>query len=91
MIPNEKIFDGWWKVFLEDNMFPETLDANFKRVETQYKNIDLIKNLGWGNALLKDYVGRENPFIFCKKYKWRDWCKSLFKREDLNHTGDRQK
>lgn len=39
-------------------------------------------------ALLKDYVGRENPLYFAKRLS--DYCggaKIYLKREDLNHTG----
>ncbi len=67
---------------------PETLMPILQELETEYKKYRFNKEF-WNevNALLKDYVGRENPLYFAKSISEEIGAKVYLKREDLNHTG----
>ena len=67
---------------------PETLMPVLKELEAEYKKYRFDKEF-WAevNALLKDYVGRENPLYFAGNISEEIGAKVYLKREDLNHTG----
>jgi tryptophan synthase beta chain len=67
---------------------PETLMPVLKELEAEYKKYRFDKEF-WAevNALLKDYVGRENPLYFAGNISKEIGAKVYLKREDLNHTG----
>ena len=67
---------------------PETLMPALLDLEKEYKSIRFDKDF-WieVNALLKDYVGRENPLYYAKNISEEMGAKVYLKREDLNHTG----
>ena len=90
-IPKPSIFDpdtkGQFGIF-GGQYVPETLMPILKELETQYKKYRFDKEF-WSevNALLKDYVGRENPLYFASNISEEIGAKVYLKREDLNHTG----
>jgi len=67
---------------------PETLMPVLKELEIEYKKYRFDKEF-WKevNALLKDYVGRENPLYYARNISEEIGAKVYLKREDLNHTG----
>jgi tryptophan synthase beta chain len=67
---------------------PETLIPVLDELEKEYNKYRFDENF-WQevNALLKDYVGRENPLYFAKNVSEEIGAKIYLKREDLNHTG----
>jgi tryptophan synthase beta chain len=79
--------DGHFGIF-GGRYVPETLMPSLLELEEQYKKYRFDKEF-WTevNALLKDYVGRENPLYFAKNISEEIGAKVYLKREDLNHTG----
>ena len=67
---------------------PETLMPVILDLAVQYDKYRFDKEF-WSevNALLKDYVGRENPLFYAKNISEEIGAKIYLKREDLNHTG----
>ena len=67
---------------------PETLMPILLELEEEYKKYRFNESF-WKevDALLKDYVGRENPLYFAKNISEEIGAKVYLKREDLNHTG----
>jgi len=67
---------------------PETLMPALLDLEKEYNKVRFDKEF-WieVNALLKDYVGRENPLYYAKNISEEMGAKVYLKREDLNHTG----
>ena len=67
---------------------PETLMPILKELEDEYLKYRFDEGF-WQevNALLKDYVGRENPLYYAKNISDEIGAKVYLKREDLNHTG----
>ena len=67
---------------------PETLMPILKELEEEYFKYRFDEEF-WKevNALLKDYVGRENPLYYAKNISDEIGAKIYLKREDLNHTG----
>ena len=90
-IPKPSIFDpdekGQFGIF-GGQYVPETLMPILKELEIEYKKYRFDKEF-WAevNALLKDYVGRENPLYLAKNISEEIGAKVYLKREDLNHTG----
>ena len=90
-IPKPSIFDpdekGQFGIF-GGQYVPETLMPILKELEIEYKKYRFDKDF-WAevNALLKDYVGRENPLYLAKNISEEIGAKIYLKREDLNHTG----
>ena len=89
-IPKKSPFDpinGHFGIF-GGRYVPETLMPSLLELEEQYNkyrfDTDFWKEV---NALLKDYVGRENPLYFAKNISEEIDAKVYLKREDLNHTG----
>lgn len=79
--------DGHFGIF-GGRYVPETLMPSLLELEEQYKKYRFDVEF-WTevNALLKDYVGRENPLYFAKNISEEIGAKIYLKREDLNHTG----
>ena len=67
---------------------PETLMPVMLELAEQYEKYRFDKDF-WAevNALLKDYVGREQPLFYAKNISEEMGAKIYLKREDLNHTG----
>lgn len=89
-IPKASAFDpidGHFGIF-GGRYVPETLMPSLLELEEQYNKYRFDKEF-WTevNALLKDYVGRENPLYFAKNISEEIGAKVYLKREDLNHTG----
>ena len=90
-IPKESIFDpdskGQFGIF-GGQYVPETLMPVLKELEIEYKKYRFDEGF-WKevNALLKDYVGRENPLYYAANISKEIGAKVYLKREDLNHTG----
>lgn len=90
-IPKASIFDpddkGQFGIF-GGQYVPETLMPVLNELEIEYKKYRFDPEF-WGevNALLKDYVGRENPLYFAKNISEEIGANIYLKREDLNHTG----
>lgn len=90
-IPKASIFDpddkGQFGIF-GGQYVPETLMPVLNELEIEYKKYRFDPEF-WAevNALLKDYVGRENPLYFAKNISEEIGANIYLKREDLNHTG----
>ena len=89
-IPKPSAFDpinGHFGIF-GGRYVPETLMPSLLELEEQYNKYRFDEQF-WleVNALLKDYVGRENPLYFAKNISEEIGAKVYLKREDLNHTG----
>ena len=90
-IPKPSSFDpddnGHFGIF-GGRFVPETLMPVMLDLATQYDKYRFDKEF-WSevNALLKDYVGRENPLFYAKNISEEIGAKVYLKREDLNHTG----
>ena len=67
---------------------PETLMPILNELQQEYEKYRFDKNF-WQevNALLKEYVGRENPLYHAKNISKEIGATIYLKREDLNHTG----
>ncbi|WP_419770220.1 MAG: tryptophan synthase subunit beta [Candidatus Marinarcus sp.] len=79
--------DGHFGIF-GGRYVPETLMPALLELEENYNKYRFDEAF-WTevNALLKDYVGRENPLYFAKNISEEIGAKVYLKREDLNHTG----
>ncbi|QIH75037.1 tryptophan synthase subunit beta [Macrococcoides canis] len=68
---------------------PETLMPAVQQLAEKYAELkDDPEFLGELNGYLKDYVGRETPLTYAKRYtEALGGAKIYLKREDLNHTG----
>lgn len=89
-IPKPSAFDpinGHFGIF-GGRYVPETLMPSLLELEEQYNKYRFDEQF-WleVNALLKDYVGRENPLYLAKNISEEIGAKVYLKREDLNHTG----
>ena len=67
---------------------PETLMPILNELQQEYEKYRFDKTF-WQevNALLKEYVGRENPLYHAKNISKEIGATIYLKREDLNHTG----
>ncbi len=90
-IPKPSSFDpddnGHFGIF-GGRFVPETLMPVMLELAEQYEKYRFDKDF-WAevNALLKDYVGREQPLFYAKNISEEIGAKIYLKREDLNHTG----
>ncbi len=90
-IPKPSSFDpdenGHFGIF-GGRFVPETLMPVMLELADHYEKYRFDKEF-WAevNALLKDYVGRENPLYYAKNISKEIGAKVYLKREDLNHTG----
>ncbi|PKN14318.1 MAG: tryptophan synthase subunit beta [Deltaproteobacteria bacterium HGW-Deltaproteobacteria-24] len=89
-IPKPSLFDpvnGHFGIF-GGRFVPETLMPSLLELEEEYKKYRFDTTF-WVevNALLKDYVGRENPLYLAKNISEEIGATVYLKREDLNHTG----